>query len=340
MNHLLTPFNKPIYTLLIICCWLSISSSVYAQHGENLLPKPQQIEVKKGSFRLDRVSLCTPVLTEMLTHMLTEWGGIIDEKASAVINVKLVPSLGVSLNSNEAYRLCIQNRSIQIEAETESGVFYAFQTLRQLSYPHGKHTQFPNCEITDWPAFRVRGFMQDIGRGYYSIDELKREIDMLSRFKINVFHWHLTENQAWRLESKVFPMLNDSIHMTRLPGKYYTLAEARDLVDYCKERKVLLIPEIDMPGHSAAFVRCFRHDMQSREGMKILKLLVEEVCETFDVPYLHIGTDEVEFKNPAFVKEMVAFVRSQGKKVISWNPGCLIIYYLYANSLNIKKEER
>ena len=83
----------------------------------------------------------------------------------------------------------------------------------------------------------------------------------------------------------------------------------------------MLIPEFDMPGHSAAFVSTFRHDMQSPEGMKILKLLIEEVCETFDVPYLHIGTDEVQFTNPQFVPEMVAFVRSKGKKVISWNPG-------------------
>lgn len=144
---------------------------------------------------------------------------------------------------------------------------------------------------------------------------------MLSRFKINVFHWHLTENQGWRLESKIFPMLNDSVNMTRFPGRYYTLEEVKDLVRFCKAHQVLLIPEIDMPGHSAAFVRTFRHDMQSPEGMKILKLLMDEVCETFDVPYIHVGTDEVPFTNPEFVPEMVAHIRAKGKKVISWNPG-------------------
>ena len=91
---------------------------------------------------------------------------------------------------------------------------------------------------------------------------------------------------------------------------------------FAKDHNVLLIPEIDMPGHSAAFVRTFRHDMQSPEGTKILKLLVEEACETFDsVPYLHIGTDEVRFTNPDFVPDMVSFVKSLGKKIISWNPG-------------------
>lgn len=124
------------------------------------------------------------------------------------------------------------------------------------------------------------------------MEELKREIEVLSRYKMNVFHWHLTENQAWRLESKIFPMLNDSCNMSRMPGKYYTIEEAKELVRFCKEHNVLLIPEVDMPGHSAAFIRAFRHDMQSKEGMAILKLLMDEVCEVFEeVPYLHIGTD-------------------------------------------------
>ena len=128
------------------------------------------------------------------------------------------------------------------------------------------------------------------------MEELKREIEVLSRYKMNVFHWHLTENQAWRLESKIFPMLNDSCNMSRMPGKYYTIEEAKELVRFCKEHNVLLIPEVDMPGHSAAFIRAFRHDMQSKEGMAILKLLMDEVCEVFEeVPYLHIGTDEVKF---------------------------------------------
>lgn len=163
--------------------------------------------------------------------------------------------------------------------------------------------------------------MHDVGRTYISMEELKREIAILARYKINVFHWHLTENQSWRLESKIFPVLNDSVNTTRMPGKFYTQEEAKELVAYCKAHNMTLIPEFDMPGHSAAFIRAFRHDMQSPEGMKILKLLMDEVCETFDVPYIHIGTDEVKFTNPKFVPEMIAHVRANGKKVISWNPG-------------------
>ena len=109
--------------------------------------------------------------------------------------------------------------------------------------------------------------------------------------------------------------------MEREKGKYYTLEEARQLVEFCKQHQVLLIPEIDMPGHSAAFERTFKTDMQSEKGTQILKDIIDEVCATFDVPYLHIGTDEVLFTNPDFVPMMVRYIRDKGKKVISYNPG-------------------
>lgn len=302
---------------MILVCAVTI-----AQTSISLLPKPQLYKDTGKNFTMGKVKLSTPVLRPEWEVFIMNAGGEIVEHSSSVIEVELVPSIEEArLNGAEAYRLSVSNKRIKIEAVTEQGVYWAMQTLRQLERKKGKRSSVAGCEIVDWPAFRIRGFMQDVGRSYISMEELKREIEILSRFKINVFHWHLTENQAWRLESKIFPMLNDSVNTIRMPGKYYTLEEARDLVDFCKKHQVLLILEIDMPGHSAAFVRAFRHDMQSPEGMKILKLLLDEVCETFDVPYLHIGTDEVEFTNPHFVPEMVAYVRSKGKKVISWNPG-------------------
>lgn len=302
---------------MILVCAVTI-----AQTSISLLPKPQLYKDTGKNFTMGKVKLSTPVLRPEWEVFIMNAGGEIVEHSSSVIEVELVPSIEETrLNGAEAYRLSVSNKRIKIEAVTEQGVYWAMQTLRQLERKKGKRSSVAGCEIVDWPAFRIRGFMQDVGRSYISMEELKREIEILSRFKINVFHWHLTENQAWRLESKIFPMLNDSVNTIRMPGKYYTLEEARDLVDFCKKHQVLLIPEIDMPGHSAAFVRAFRHDMQSPEGMKILKLLLDEVCETFDVPYLHIGTDEVEFTNPHFVPEIVAYVRSKGKKVISWNPG-------------------
>lgn len=308
------------YTILLL--WLFFSAVVVDAAGNHLLPVPQKCTYTGGTFVVGKVKLITPVLEGDWTDFIKQNGGSIDPRAAHSITVKLVSRLEeVPLNPEEAYRLSVSAGKIVVEAMTERGVYWAIQTLAQLTEERGKRKIIPGCTITDWPAFRVRGFLQDVGRGYLSFDELKREIAVLARFKVNVFHWHLTENQAWRLESKIFPMLNDSVNMTRFSGKYYTQEQARELVAFCKAHQILLIPEIDMPGHSAAFVRTFRHDMQSPEGMKILKLLMDEVCEVFDVPYIHIGTDEVPFTNPAFVPEMVSHIREKGKKVISWNPG-------------------
>lgn len=312
--------KRLLFIIAILC--LGLTGGI-ASVNPSLLPLPQKLEWRKGSFSAKAVSLSVPDNTE---KMATEWlqvhGIALNPASGKKFNIRIVPAIPEArLNPDEAYKLEVSQNAVSIEATSEKGVYWALQTLDQLTGKEGTVTSIASCRITDWPAFRIRGLMQDVGRTYIPLEELKREIAILARYKINVFHWHLTENQAWRLESKIFPMLNDSIQTTRMPGKYYTLEEARELVDFCKQHQVMLIPELDMPGHSAAFIRTFRHDMQSPEGMKILKLLIEEVCETFDVPYLHIGTDEVEFTNPQFVPDMVAFVRSKGKKVISWNPG-------------------
>lgn len=285
-----------------------------------LLPVPQEVSFGKSTFPLRSVSLSMP-------EWQTDWLKVIEDSGLEVssgsdyrIIGEIVENIdGIPSDNDEGYSLNITDKGIKVRAISEKGIYWALQTFSQLLA--SSNGNIPECEIIDWPAFPWRGFMMDTGRSYISIDELKREIKVMSQFKLNVFHWHLTENQAWRLESKAYPMLNDSVNMERQPGMYYTLEQAKELVEYAKAHNVLLLPEIDMPGHSAAFVRTFGHDMQSPEGMEILKILVNEACETFDVPYLHIGTDEVKFTNPDFVPEMVKFVRDRGKKVISWNPG-------------------
>lgn len=309
--------------ILLIFSLISLNITLTVRADEtHLLPVPQKFTPQGSGFVLNQIRLSSSVLVPEWMAFITERGGVVNDKARSVIEVKLVPALnGVPVNQNEAYRLKVSADKITVEAVSQRGVYWAMQTLAQLQDAKGKKAVFQGCEVLDWPAFRVRGFMQDVGRSYISVDELKREIAMLSKYKINVFHFHLTENQSWRLQSKIFPMLNDSVNTTRMPGKFYTLEEAKELVDYCKAHNMMLIPEFDMPGHSEAFVHTFRHDMQSPEGMKILKLLMDEVCETFDVPYIHIGTDEVAFTNPKFVPEMVSHIRAKGKKVISWNPG-------------------
>ena len=282
MNRLL------LFVLSIFWCMAGIS----ANHPSSLLPLPQkyQFNGKKSSGEL-------------------------------TVEEKYVSQIEGARFQEEAYHLAVTGKKIILEATTPKGMYWGRQTLEQLKYTKNKKTFVPQCDITDWPAFRIRGFMHDVGRSYVLVEELKREISLLSRYKINVFHWHLTENQAWRLECRKYPQLNAPENMEREKGKYYTLKEARELVEFCKQHQVLLIPEIDMPGHSAAFERTFKTDMQSEKGTQILKDIIDEVCETFDVPYLHIGTDEIQFTNPDFVPMMVKYIRDKGKKVISYNPG-------------------
>ncbi|WP_439183317.1 family 20 glycosylhydrolase [Carboxylicivirga taeanensis] len=313
---------KRAFLVTLNCLLLHIA---YAQYERSvLLPLPQKVEWKDGFANLSTVTLNVPdTLQNMVLQQLTNLGCVLESESNARLKVVMSDSLKcVSSNFNEAYHLLVDANGAAIKAVTTTGVYRALQTLNQLAFKQGNEVLVPACSIVDWPAFKVRGFMHDVGRGYIPLSELKQQIALLSQFKINVFHWHLTEDIAWRLESKVFPQLTDSANFERLSGSFYTIEEARELVRFCHEHHVLLIPEIDMPGHSAAFTRALGHDMQSERGMQLLKQLLDEVCEVFaDVPYLHIGTDEVRFTNPDFVPQMVAYVRSKGKKVISWNPG-------------------
>ena len=304
------------YLALFIALFLSITTS----WAEALLPRVKRDIPQRGvsPFRSGQVRLTTTRLESELLSLLAELGLEVHPNAKHRISLELETEIeGLPKGNEEAYKLSITSDLISLKAYTDTGLYRGLQTLRQL-YERGGWTA---RVILDWPAFPWRGFMMDVGRTYIPLEELKQEIDLLARFKVNVFHWHLTENEAWRLESKLYPKLNDRTSMARMAGRYYTQEEARELVQYCKARRILLIPEIDMPGHSAAFERALGYGMQTERGKQTLKALIKEACEVFDVPYLHIGTDEVQFTDRAFVPEMVAYVRSLGKKVISWAPG-------------------
>lgn len=307
-----------------LSCLLLAGCAVKTSPSVALLPLPQEVVWSDGFFQGKEVSLSgDPSVAGAVRDWLDESGVKVSDSAGGKVEVRLVDRVEkAAVNQDEAYVLTVSPDSVLVEAVTEKGAYWAVQTLRQLSGKTGGGVRIPCCVITDWPAFRIRGFMHDTGRSFITPEELKREIATLSRYKINTFHWHLTENQAWRLESKVYPQVNSPQVTTRFPEGVYTQEQVLDILDFCRRHQMLLIPEIDMPGHSGAFVRAFGCDMQSPEGKEILKSLLGEACDLFaEVPYFHIGTDEVRFTDPDFVPEMVAFARSKGKKVISWNPG-------------------
>jgi N-acetyl-beta-hexosaminidase len=202
-----------------------------------------------------------------------------DPHSDPRIRMKLVARLeAVPANMDEAYRLVVTSDSVLIEATGDEGFFRAFATLDQLTGSDTQGDFMAGCEITDWPAFRIRGYMHDTGRSFIPVEELKREIRVLSGFKINTFHWHLTEDIAWRLASDVIPELTSAEVTLRDKEGYYTREEVADFVRYCNEHFVEVIPEIDMPGHSAAFTRATGYTMQSEEGKEIVRQLLAEAC--------------------------------------------------------------
>ncbi len=229
----------------------------------------------------------------------------------------VIDSVPYAKNRAEAYTLTVTANGIKITANEPHGIFNGLQTLRQLI----EKSSVPFCDISDEPAFQWRGYMIDVGRNYQPVALIKQQIDAMALAKLNVFHFHATEHVAWRFESKIYPQLNAPEAMTRNKGQYYKEAELKEIIQYCKDRFIEFVPEIDMPGHSDAFTRAMGFGMQTEQGLAAVKELVKEFTDTYDIKYLHLGADEVRITMPSFVPEMVKFVKGLNKEIVAWWPG-------------------
>jgi len=299
------------YKIAKIACWVVLLTVLQSFHGRcnsfdapALIPLPQKITWGKFHFKT--------------------------EGSESRIVKRIVASLPeVPINQDEAYILKVDADSLVLKAQTAKGLFRGEQTIKQLTFTENGQQFVAGCEITDWPAFQVRGFMQDVGRNFMSLSMLKEQIDVMAAYKYNTFHLHLTDNPGWRLESKEYPQLNAAFAMTRRPGKYYSQEDFLELVNYCNERFITLIPELDIPGHCEAFRKAFAIDSMSDSRVKpILLDLIDELCALVlkdKIPYIHIGTDEVWTKNerPAsgLLDALVERVKQNGREVIVWRPG-------------------
>ncbi|MCF0183107.1 MAG: family 20 glycosylhydrolase [Bacteroidaceae bacterium] len=289
----------------------------------NLLPTPRRLAAGTGAFgKAGKVRVTDPTSNFMLAQFVAMSGLTADATASRTLTVERVTRVPGTTDyevpgfGNEAYSLTITEDAITIKAVDTEGVNGAAATLMQLA----AQGDLPCLEIVDWPSFKVRGYMHDVGRDFITLDELKHEMDLLARYKVNYFHWHLTENQAWRIEVKAYPQLTDASKMTRREGKYYSQADCRELIAYAKERGIVVVPEIDMPGHSEAFTRAMGYTMASAQGQTALLAILEEVADVFrESPYIHIGADETSV-TAAFVQKMTAKIHALGKKAMTWNP--------------------
>jgi hypothetical protein len=312
----------PIQFLLL----LLVGIYQVANGQQNLIPMPSEMHLEKGSLSLtngvylDSAQFQASENYQLAKSFLKEKQIKLSTQSSKAIRLSVLPPDAKNTDlGEEGYRIMINTDGIAISAHTDKGVFYALQTLRQFDI---KQNKIAFVSIEDRPAFAWRGFLVDVGRNFQPLDMLKQQIDVMARYKLNVFHFHFTEDIAWRLASKRFPGLTAASNMTRWKGDFYTQADFRELIDYCKARNILFLPEIDMPGHSAAFHRFFGVDMQSDSGMVYIKALLQEFKQTYpDLSYLHIGGDEVKITNKSFMPEITRYVEELGFKTVGWNPG-------------------
>ncbi|MDE3145112.1 MAG: beta-N-acetylhexosaminidase [Bacteroidota bacterium] len=306
-----------------------------------LIPFPQKVEWGKEKFNLSGNIYITffekdSAYIKNAVHSLQEIlsANNIISKKRILKNGAFIPENSVFIQINndlpvkvEGYKLTVTKSAIKISGKDAAGAYYGVQTFRQLIEKNHQQFFLNTCTILDWPAFQFRAFMHDNGRNFQSIEMLQSQIDILSHYKFNKFHWHLTDNPAWRIESKIYPQLNDPKNRKpgRDPEKTYSFNDIRNLIRYAKERNVTIIPELDMPGHSAYFEKAFGFKMGTDEGMKILEKLIDEFCSeisSVDCPIIHLGSDEVHIKNPKeFIERMSTRAQSHGRKVIIWNPG-------------------
>ncbi len=236
--------------------------------------------------------------------------------------------LDEEIENDEGYTLSVNRKNIVVKAKTPAGMFYGIQTLRK-SLPVGEmaEVELPSVEISDSPRFAYRGMMLDCGRHYFPVDFIKRFIDIMAMHNMNRFHWHLTDDQGWRIEIKKYPLLtsygsirkqttlgkNSQVYDNTPYGGFYTQDECREIVEYARQRHIVIIPEIDMPGHQKSALACYPElgctggpyevgqnwgvyldilCLGNEQTYKFCEDVLTEIIDIFPSEIIHIGGDE------------------------------------------------
>jgi len=297
----------------------------------SIIPKPVSINYKEGTFQ----SATLPSITgdEFFKNEIETVKGQLNDdlaksgKSGQFDETKtLICQKGLKTENDEAYRLNILNDKIILEAASPKGMYHALQTFRQLALSHSGDGTFtlPCAEINDYPRFSWRGFMLDCSRHFYSVSFVKNIIDIISMHHISRFHWHLTDDQGWRLPVKEYPLLTEigsrrqdlRRQWVSYVGGFYTEDEIREVVDYAAKRHVEIIPEVDLPGHASAILASYPglgctggpYRVEDRHGIfedvlcagndQIFDLaakIINTIAELFPSKWVHIGGDEVKF---------------------------------------------
>lgn len=318
----------PIITLLLSIFTFGQSPKEQLQ----LLPWPKEVNTNSGKFLInkdfkiningissDRVYKSA---TKFLRRLDGRTGTFFNQgfitqnnefpNANFQISVKKIATL--DFTQDESYQLAISDNKISLTANTDVGIIYGLETLLQLLQNNSKNYFFPSISINDQPRFKWRGLMIDAARRFQPVDVIKRNLDAMAAVKMNVFHWHLVDDQGWRIEMKNLKQL----HEKASDGFYYTQEEIKNVVKYASDLGIMVIPEIDVPGHGSAILTAFpeigstpnyKYTVERNAGIftptldpsnpktyKILEKIFDEVCPLFPSSIFHIGGDENEGK--------------------------------------------
>ncbi|MEP7080751.1 MAG: family 20 glycosylhydrolase, partial [Ginsengibacter sp.] len=268
--------------VILFSLLIAITANVCAQNTLNIVPRPQVVEMKSGNFLFDKkvsVQFLQSDLNALADYMINQlsdrFGIKISKDKKSSKNIILSVEKEMSTLGDEGYTLQVSAEEVKITANNPKGIFYGIQSFLQ-TIPYEGKKEIPCLFIQDKPQFAWRGMMLDVSRHFFTVKQVKEFLDILATYKMNVFHWHLTDNQGWRLEIKKYPKLT-SVGAWRMEkpgavffqkdstlnekekryGGFYTQKEAREIVAYAKDRNITVIPEIDIPGHSEAALAAY-----------------------------------------------------------------------------------
>lgn len=372
-----------ISCLLFISFWLA-GCQQRKEVEVQIIPQPQSSELSSGTYGLPRQAVFSTNLPEEDKKEFTEYLQAspfalqpeAEGTQKSVVSFTIIAPVS-DQESMESYQLSITGKGISVVAPSAAGLFHGFQSLLQLAEQEADGTfSFPLIEIKDSPRFSYRGLHLDVSRHFRTKEFLKKQLDAMARYKLNRFHWHLTDGAGWRLEIKRYPELTEQAAYRPYPnwkawwkggrkyctkdapgadGGYYTQEDAREIVEYARQRHITVIPEIEMPGHSEEVLAVFPHlscsgkpyvnsevCIGNEDTFTFLQNVLLEVMEIFPSEYIHIGGDEANMdswrKCPlcqkrmkqeglADVKElqsylihrMEKFLNEHGRQLLGWD---------------------
>lgn len=327
---------------LFICPLLAVACNKRVVADYNVIPQVQNLSVKDGdvyvfdsSRKLVYDNQDSRRSLELFAQDLEELVGIRPSVAAGTsedAKGNVYFTLGLQDGRKEAYSINVSSDGILVQAVAPEGIYRATRTLlKSVGTEKTSSVEFPSAEVSDWPRFGYRGLMLDVSRHFSDVEMVKRTIDMLALHQLNIFHWHLTDDQGWRIEIKSHPELTEIgawrddtvvgryLGGTDYPtdgkrhGGFYTQEQIREIVAYAKERYIEIIPEIDLPGHTSAVLAAYpqlgcedkEYKVANRWGvirdvlcagnpasLDLFKDIMDEVCDLFQGKYIHLGGDE------------------------------------------------